>query len=42
MKEIKPTITVVETLPIPQTIAPQLKPNYTNLMKTKYSRFPHK
>lgn len=42
MKEITPTITEFETVPIPQTIATQPKPNYEDLMKTKYSRFSRK
>lgn len=39
MKEITPLKTEVETAPIPQTIAPQPKPKYTDLIKTKYSRY---
>lgn len=42
MKEITLTITEFETVSIPQTIASQLKPNYEDLMKTKYSRFSRK
>lgn len=42
MKEITPTITEFETVPIHQTIAPQPKPNYEDLMKTKYSKFSRK
>jgi len=32
----------VQTSSIPQTIAPQPKPNYTDLVKTKYSRLSQK
>jgi len=42
MKEITLTITEFEIVAIPQTIAPQPKPNYEDLMKTKYSRFSRK
>jgi len=38
-KEITTTITEFETVPIPQTIPLQLKPNYEDLMKAKHSRF---
>jgi hypothetical protein len=42
MKKLTPTITEFQTVPISQSIAPQPKPNYENLMKTKYSRFSRK